>query len=127
MHTASLSQFLSLMLIGKKKQDFSPIKVCPAASIFTEVMTLDGHSSPKAATGLYSLFSLCCHKTPDKSDLRKEAFVLHNSEPIIARKVRPRSLQQLLTLHPKAGSKGRWDSSLWDRTAHSEGGSSKLN
>lgn len=74
LYTASLSLFLFLILLGKTKQDFSPIKVCRAASMVAEVVS--SHSYPEAAPGLCISYFLRCHTTPGQSNLRKEAFVL---------------------------------------------------
>lgn len=107
---------------GKTKQDFSPIKVCPAASIIPKADS--SHSYPEAAPGLcISYFPSLSHNTQPKR--LEEGNIYYGSdfksEPIITRKVQHRSLQWLAILHPKAESRGRWDYGPWDRTAHCEG------
>lgn len=104
------------------KQDFSPIKACPAASIIPKADS--SHSYPEAAPGLcITYFPLLSHNTRPKQ-LEEGSICFGSdfkSEPITTRKVWHRSLQWLAALHPKAKSRGRWGYEPWDRTAHCEG------
>lgn len=108
----SLSLFLFLILITEKEARLQSHPNLPSSLCIHRSYDSRGACLPpaptKAATGRYLLFSLFCHKTPGKSNLR--SVDLAQVSIVIARKVLHRSSQQLVTLHPRSGSRERWHS-----------------